>query len=815
MKNGGMHVLDALVTSEKLGKVMTIPPQYDVEKVLAVPRGELADRGGGDIDILVGRDNTHFFPKDLDSPQGIDRGMRLFRAVLDRGVMYAGSVRGSPGKITSPESRKISKICKNSLFSLSLLMMVGLNTLAPADGFIAYDCMNASNTVEAYSLLAPEECHVTGGEHKVERIVQAEVVQVKRERSITVFRCQVLETLVSQYCGHSSAAGVTRYLRFREPLLVEPKSCREALNDAGNITIANRNFRARIGTTTSHSFFVAGDLDDGHNCETGSISIGSKVLEYQATQTILEITLMEEFAKINDVHGSIRLPGGIQAKVADQAISDSLVGTIVWRHRPTSCPGGLTQLYRGNLKIYANNTSSFLGSVAILEEKGQVAGLELQSSLLLCHHPAFRTHLRDVLVVIHPDNVSSIVGDPFDASQVSDFIRIESELSFLHVKTTLSQRDKIRQVKLAICETRRQVASTRLESIAGTENPYSLMEVFGRGHLATKSGATVYITKCWPVSVTPRAVQNCTMEIPAVFNGTDVFIDPISYIIKSHAVPVRCTDIAPPRFLIGGRWYCLFEGRGLSECHSPLNIPIATVEIEQEDSPKWGLGRSIYSPEQLKAFHEFQMSNAVRAAYVADASELAFNRRSADGQWGLALGQHAQEAIIDMIGLSFIPLYRIIGPASMIVIFILFFVGVTRLVLTVLFRAIVLGRTKGCGYWIMAAFFGCVYQIVISPLQWADNTARRIAEKVERGMIEGAEDGYEAKESNYPDLEAARRREETHDFWREMMEKGFNKCRWGGRNSEDQAAAPPRREVEEAPEQEGLELNPLRNQNPE
>jgi hypothetical protein len=278
------------------------------------------------------------------------------------------------------------------------------------------------------------------------------------------------------------------------------------------------------------------------------------------------------------------------------------VGTIVWRHRPTSCPGGLTQLYRGNLKIYANNTSSFLGSVAILEEKGQVAGLELQSSLLLCHHPAFRTHLKDVLVVIHPDNVSSIVGDPFDASQVSDFIRIESELSFLHVKTTLSQRDKLRQVKLAICETRRQVASTRLESIAGTENPYSLMEVFGRGHLATKSGATVYITKCWPVSVTPRAVQNCTMEIPAVFNGTDVFVDPISYIIMTHAVPVRCTDIAPPRFLIGGRWYCLFEGRGLSECHSPLNIPIATVEIEHEDLPKWGLGRSIYFLSSLRPF---------------------------------------------------------------------------------------------------------------------------------------------------------------------------------------------------------------------
>jgi hypothetical protein len=153
--------------------------------------------------------------------------------------MYAGSVRDVPGKIASPGSMKSKAFNKKSLLSFSLLLMTGFNVLAPTSGFVAYDCMNASNTVEAYSLLAPEECHVTGGEHKVERIVQAEVVQIKRERTINVFRCQVLETLVSQYCGHSSAAGVTRYLRFREPLLVEASSCRKALTDAGNITIAN------------------------------------------------------------------------------------------------------------------------------------------------------------------------------------------------------------------------------------------------------------------------------------------------------------------------------------------------------------------------------------------------------------------------------------------------------------------------------------------------------------------------------------------------------------------------------------------------
>jgi hypothetical protein len=51
------------------------------------------------------------------------------------------------------------------------------------------------------------------------------------------------------------------------------------------------------------------------------------------------------------------------------------------------------------------------------------------------------------------------------------------------------------------------------------------------------------------------------------------------------------------------------------------------------------------------------------------------------------------------------------------------------------------------------------------------------------------------KGSNYPDLEAARRREETYDFWTEIICKGFNKCRWGGRNREDASSAPPTRKL--------------------
>jgi hypothetical protein len=37
---------------------------------------------------------------------------------------------------------------------------------------------------------------------------------------------------------------------------------------------------------------------------------------------------------------------------------------------------------------------------------------------------------------------------------------------------------------------------TRLEALAGTDNPYSLNEVVGKGVLLAKAGGAVYVTAC-------------------------------------------------------------------------------------------------------------------------------------------------------------------------------------------------------------------------------------------------------------------------------------------------------------------------------
>ncbi len=64
-------------------------------------------------------------------------------------------------------------------------------------------------------------------------------------------------------------------------------------------------------------------------------------------------------------------------------------------------------------------------------------------------------------------------------------------MSFMQVRASMLMKEKLRQVRGAICENQRDIARTRLEAIPGADNPYSLISTFGRGHLAIKASGAV------------------------------------------------------------------------------------------------------------------------------------------------------------------------------------------------------------------------------------------------------------------------------------------------------------------------------------
>jgi len=118
--------------------------------------------------------------------------------------------------------------------------------------------------------------------------------------------------------------------------------------------------------------------------------------------------------------------------------------------------------------------------------------------------------------------------------------------------------------------------------------------------MVTKNGVAVYVTHCQEVEVIPRPHPNCKSEIPVTYNGMDVFVDPIIMVIKSAAAPTRCNDIAPPRWKLGRCWYCAYPQ--VRDCGEPASIPIEPVKVSDVDMFSLGLGKSIYSKEQIEEF---------------------------------------------------------------------------------------------------------------------------------------------------------------------------------------------------------------------
>ncbi len=116
---------------------------------------------------------------------------------------------------------------------------------------------------------------------------------------------------------------------------------------------------------------------------------------------------------------------------------DSLEGTVVWEYDSMACPQTIVQLYKGLMKVYANQSGVYEGGVAMVEHrnKDQAAGLEIAESFFLHGHQVFKTHIKSIAIFMHEDDRVEVAQGRFiDKGSDVDLTRLESGMSFLQVK---------------------------------------------------------------------------------------------------------------------------------------------------------------------------------------------------------------------------------------------------------------------------------------------------------------------------------------------------------------------------------------------
>lgn len=613
------------------------------------------------------------------------------------------------------------------MFFTRFIVLSLLWAWAPVAAFLAYDCRNASLTVEAYSLLDTQTCSEEQPDYGYDRQLTMEIVQLKSDRWVEVGWCRVYLTSVSQHCGMSSHAGPLRWHKLQELIPVPPTACRDAL-EKGSFILRGVALNATLGATVTQKFFSAGSLDRDSNCESGTLNVNGIQYKGQTGSEIYTVTVSREMAKVSDASGMIRLPGDILAQEGDLSAQDGLGGTFIWSRETGDCDDRMSFVYFGPVRVLTNSTKTLSGGLAVLEDpvRGQFAGLEIQEATVLCGYTAYRTHIRGVLILAVLGRESRISKSSFDPGTISDITRLETEISFLHVRTSMDIRDKIRQVRSAVCTNRVELARARLEMVAGTDKPYSLRRVFGPGHIAIKAGATVYVGKCQPVQVVPEAYPNCTSEIPVMLNGSRLFVDPITLVLQMTGTILPCSAIGPARWEIGGAWYCSYPE--IRECHTPKKIPVDDVVIDVGSNPTYGLGKSLYSQAQQEEFESLRNTIGARPSYVADASMRAFHSRSHTGSLGSGLSEWAMEGIVERVGWEYIPFFWLFGVYASWALLVCLCFSVLNMVAHVLIRAYHISLVRGVGWWMVASLFGAVYHAVVFPFAWVRSRTAEIGE---------------------------------------------------------------------------------------
>jgi hypothetical protein len=85
--------------------------------------------------------------------------------------------------------------------------------------------------------------------------------------------------------------------------------------------------------------------------------------------------------------------------------------------------------------------------------------------------------------------------------------------------------------------------------------------------------------------------------------------------------------------------------------------------------------------------------------------------------------------MIDIIGMSFIPLYKVIGPFLSFDSLLLMVWGGLRLIFMMFLLVAIIMRYRGCGEWIFVAFLGTLFQLAVSPFNWIDQVMQDVARR--------------------------------------------------------------------------------------
>jgi hypothetical protein len=115
--------------------------------------------------------------------------------------------------------------------------------------------------------------------------------------------------------------------------MIEPADCRLA-HKTGRFKINGRDYPFEMNVRRSVIVNLVGGLDNNNNCEVGLFDVNGVSLRSQVARVMYKIYVRQEWARANNLTGTIKLSKYLISSTTDQTLVDSGEGTYVWDYLP-------------------------------------------------------------------------------------------------------------------------------------------------------------------------------------------------------------------------------------------------------------------------------------------------------------------------------------------------------------------------------------------------------------------------------------------------------------------------------------------------
>ena len=621
--------------------------------------------------------------------------------------------------------------------------------------FKAYDCRNLDNPRRrVYDITGVNNCPDAKKDYQEPKRVNVGIVQTRIPMEVQGWRCKRWITKKATYCGHFHHRYGTEIVEHGRLIEVSQLDCKNMVY-TGKFDCSARDCYAdrSLGEKTirpdgSEQAFtwVTRGVRGGSRCpDTTGYVYGGRLWGGGDDIGVYEETTVHIIAE--PVTGRYDTESGTivfdslnmrSSNFTQGGVTDVKRGSVYWNTREYSCTDPMRILFdkvevelRVPVKSKQVSNDAYKNAMVILEEGGRVGGFKLKERYNgHCLQECFKTQVTDFIICLEEINNSSLANIDVEA-EPDPYLRnaLKSVSTYNYFKTRLWAESRFDTIINEACKMLRTQWFAAL-SDADPRKLIKLTRTIDRhdpnstlssgedvGYSITSAGGAVIIEECPAVKVRLTTYKNCTREIPATYEGVQIFVDPVTRVVKDWPRVTICNEAYPVYYPINKGWICATPNYGKCQNNPTRLAPSISIDTGLKVPEVEAYSPDIYSKEIWEASRNRRQWESAEPAIV----NLQIERLAQGGQLipGQALAFTLRPSEVtdafkaikdDLFGGWFI-----LGEATVYILAGAIVFLMAREFVGNIARMLYLINKHGCGCWVVRCLLNIVLAIAYLP----------------------------------------------------------------------------------------------------